>query len=54
MAKKKEVQTTAVENSKKIVDRYFDVIISPVLTEKTMSLTQNQNKVTVKVNAKSN
>lgn len=53
MAKKKEQQTPAVENNKKIVDRYFDVIVGPVLTEKTMNLTQKQNKVTVKVNAKS-
>ena len=53
MARKK-VETPAVEKTKKIVDRYFDVIISPVLTEKSMNLTQNQNKVTVKVNAKSN
>ena len=51
--KKKEVATPAVENTKKIVDRYFDVIVGPVLTEKTMNLTQTQNKVTVKVNAKS-
>ena len=53
MAKKVE-KTPAVEKTRKIVDRYFDVIISPVLTEKTMNLTQNENKVTVKVNAKSN
>ena len=54
MARKKETATPAVENAKKIVDRYFDVIVSPILTEKTMNLTQNENKVTVKVNAKSN
>ena len=53
MARKKETATPAVENAKKIVDRYFDVIVSPILTEKTMNLTQKQNKVTVKVNAKS-
>ena len=52
MARKK-VETPAVEKTKKIVDRYFDVIISPVLTEKSMNLTQTQNKVTIKVNAKS-
>ena len=50
---KKEVTTPAVEKTKKIVDHYFDVIVSPILTEKTMNLTQKQNKVTVKVNAKS-
>ena len=53
MARKKEVATPAVEKTKKIVDRYFDVIVAPVLTEKTMNLTQTQNKVTIKVNAKS-
>ena len=30
MARKKEVATPAVEKTKKIVDRYFDVIISPM------------------------
>ena len=50
---KKEVTTPAVEKTKKIVDHYFDVIVSPILTEKTMNLTQKQNKVTIKVNAKS-
>ena len=53
MARKKEATTPAVEKTKKIVDRYFDVIVGPVLTEKTMNLTQTQNKVTIKVNAKS-
>ncbi len=38
-----------VEKSKKIVDRYFNVIIKPLVTEKTMKLTQEQNKVTVVV-----
>ena len=32
----------------------FDVIIEPVITEKTMSLMQEQNKVTLKVNGKAN
>ena len=32
----------------------FDVIIEPVITEKTMSLMQEQNKVTVKVSKKAN
>ncbi len=34
--------------------RDYDVIIEPVLTEKTMALMQEQNKVTVKVLAKAN
>ena len=32
----------------------FDVIIEPVITEKTMSLMQEQNKVTVRVSGKAN
>ena len=32
----------------------FDVIVEPVITEKTMSLMQEQNKVTVKVAPKAN
>ena len=32
----------------------FDVIIEPVITEKTMSLMQEQNKVTLKVSRKAN
>ena len=32
----------------------FDVIIEPVITEKTMSLMQEQNKVTVRVQGKAN
>ena len=32
----------------------YEVIIQPVITEKTMSLMQEQNKVTVKVSPKAN
>ena len=32
----------------------FDVIVEPVITEKTMSLMQEQNKVTVRVQGKAN
>jgi large subunit ribosomal protein L23 len=32
----------------------FDVIVEPVITEKTMSLMQEQNKVTVRVSGKAN
>lgn len=32
----------------------YDLIIEPVITEKTMSLMQEQNKVTVRVPAKAN
>lgn len=49
MAKK---ATAAKVNKATIHD--FDTIIEPVLTEKTMALMQEQNKVTVKVSAKAN
>ena len=32
----------------------FDVIVEPVITEKTMSLMQEQNKVTLRVSPKAN
>ncbi|MCX5775606.1 MAG: 50S ribosomal protein L23 [Firmicutes bacterium] len=34
--------------------RDFDTIIRPIITEKTMSLIQEQNKVTVEVDPKAN
>ena len=46
MAKKK------AENSNrfpKATEKDFQVIVKPLITEKTMSLMQNENKVTVKV-----
>ena len=49
MARAKNEAKPAVENTKKIVDHYFDVIIKPLVTEKTMKLTQNENKITVVV-----
>ena len=39
---------------KKASIHQFDTIVEPVITEKTMSLMQEQNKVTVKVNPKAN
>lgn len=49
MAKKKE-------NSRfpKATERDFEVIAKPIITEKTMALMQNNNKVTVKVAADAN
>ena len=47
MAKKK-----AAENANrfpKATEKDFAVIVKPLITEKTMSLMQNENKVTVKV-----
>ena len=49
MARAKKAEKPAVENNKKIVDKYFDVIIKPLVTEKTMKLTQQENKITVVV-----
>ena len=34
MARAKKAEKPAVENNKKIVDKYFDVIIKPLVTEK--------------------
>ena len=34
--------------------QYYDVIQKPIITEKTMALMQNTNKVTVRVNAGAN
>ena len=48
MAKKK------ADSVKKATIHDFDVIIEPVITEKTMSLMQEQNKVTLRVSKKAN
>jgi len=40
--------------AKKATIHDFDVIIQPVITEKTMSLMQEQNKVTLRVSPKAN
>ena len=44
----------AAENVSKATIHDFDTIIRPVITEKTMTLMQEQNKVTVEVSAKAN
>ena len=49
MAAKKEVAA-----NKKATIHDFDVIVRPVITEKTMSLMQEQNKVTLEVSPKAN
>jgi large subunit ribosomal protein L23 len=36
------------------IEHDFDVIIEPIITEKSMALMQNANKVTVKVASKAN
>ena len=47
MARKKK--TEEAKRFPKATLKDFEVIIEPVITEKTMSLMQNENKVTVKV-----
>ena len=51
MAKK---VSKAAETVSKATIHDFDTIIRPVITEKTMTLMQEQNKVTVEVSAKAN
>lgn len=50
MAEKK----VAVKAKSKASIHDFDVIVEPVITEKTMSLMQEQNKVTVRVSKTAN
>ena len=50
MAKKEAAKT----NSKKASVHDFDLIIEPVITEKTMSLMQEHNKVTLRVKGTAN
>ena len=47
MARKKKVEET--KRFPKATERDFEVILEPVITEKTMELMQNENKVTIKV-----
>ena len=47
MADKKK--TEAANRFPKATEKDFTVIVKPLITEKTMSLMQNENKVTVKV-----
>ena len=51
MAKK---ATKAAEKVSKATIHDFDTIVRPVITEKTMTLMQEQNKVTVEVSPKAN
>ena len=50
MAAKKKTEAPAKKAGfPKATERDFDVIIKPVITEKSMAKMQNENKVTVKV-----
>lgn len=53
-AKKKAEAKKTSANFKKATDKDFGVILKPVVTEKSMSMMQDQNKVTVKVLASAN
>ena len=54
MAAKKKVEAPAKAGFPKPTERDFDVIIKPVITEKSMAEMQNSNKVTVRVAADAN
>ena len=50
MAAKKKVEAQAKAPSfSKPTQRDYEVIVKPIITEKSMSLMQNENKVTLKV-----
>ncbi len=58
-AKKEEVKAEVVTKKEtkafaKPVKHDYDVILEPLITEKSMALLQNNNKVTVKVSASAN
>ena len=52
-AKKKAAEPTA-NRFPRATEKDFAVIVKPIITEKTMALMQNDNKVTIKVLATSN
>ena len=49
MAAKKKAEAKNSNRFSKATEKDFTVIVKPLITEKTMSLMQNDNKVTVKV-----
>ena len=54
MARTKKAEVKDSKKLSKATVHDLDVIIEPVLTEKTMQLMQEQNKVTLKVSKKAN
>lgn len=54
MAAKKKAAEATTKRFPKATEKDFEVIVKPVITEKSMALMQNDNKVTVKVLATSN
>lgn len=51
---KKEKKAEVVSNFAKPTIHQYDVIVRPIITEKTMAMMQNQNKVTFEVSKKAN
>ena len=49
MAKAKKVEEAKKASFPKATERDYAVIVKPIVTEKTMFLMQNENKVTLKV-----
>ena len=49
MAAKKKVEAPKAKGFQKATERDFEVLLKPVITEKSMAGMQNQNKVTMKV-----
>ena len=54
MAKKTKKEVTKVAKFAPVAIHDFDVIIAPIVTEKTMKLLQEENKVTLKVKKDAN
>lgn len=54
MAKAKKAEVKDTKNLSKATVYDYDLLIKPVITEKTMSLMQEQNKVTMRVKSKAN
>mgnify|MGYP006335156567 CR=1 FL=1 len=54
MAKKKEKVVVEERKYAAPAIESFDIILAPIVTEKTMKLQQEENKVTVKVSPKAN
>lgn len=54
MARAKKVAKKVEVKARKVTVHQFDLIVRPIITEKTMALMQNQNKVTVEVPADAN
>ena len=54
MAKKTNTEVVKVTKFAPVSNHDFDVIIEPIVTEKTMKLLQEENKVTLKVKKDAN